>query len=109
MIKLSQKLDEDAIESLEYDIATVLMKARHKTGLIQTWLNYYQLENFPAQRSTTPYVMRCTIWHNLTQLAQFRKRKKHPQRSVTFSKVAGFMVQNRATHHNYEHAKLLDL
>ena len=41
MIKLSQKLDEDAIESLEYDIATVLMKARHKTGLIQTWLNYY--------------------------------------------------------------------
>ena len=78
MIKLSQKLDEDVIESLEYDITTVLMKARHKTGLIQTWLNYYQLENFPAQRSTTPYVMRCTIWHNLTQLAQFRKRKKHP-------------------------------
>ena len=56
MRKLSQKLDEYAIEAVEYDIITVLMKARNKTSPVQTWLNYYQLENFSAQRSTTSYI-----------------------------------------------------
>ena len=56
MRKLSQKLDEYAIEAVEYDIITVLMKARNKTSPVQTWLNYYQLENFSARRSTTSYM-----------------------------------------------------
>ena len=38
MIKLSQELDENVIEVLEYDISTILMKSRHKSGRIQTWL-----------------------------------------------------------------------
>ena len=28
--------------------------------------------------------------HNLVTFVQFKKREKHPWRSVTFSKVAGF-------------------
>ena len=37
---------------------------------------------------------------DLMPFVQFKKRKKHPWRSVTFSKVAGFsqMIPNRATH-----------
>ena len=56
MRKLSQMLDEYAIEAVEYNKATVLKKARNKTGPVQTWPNYYQLENLPSQRSTTPYM-----------------------------------------------------
>ena len=37
MRKLSQKLDEDAIEIIEYEITTILMKPRSKTGPIQTF------------------------------------------------------------------------
>ena len=35
----------------------------------------------------------CDALHDLVPFAQFKKRKKHPWRSVTFSKVAGFSVQ----------------
>ena len=41
MRKMTQKLDEDATESVEYDITIVLMKARNETGPVQTWLKYY--------------------------------------------------------------------
>lgn len=41
-------LDEDATEAAEYNKATVLMKARKKTGPVQTWSNYYKLENLPV-------------------------------------------------------------
>ena len=36
------------------------------------------------------------IWdalHDLVPFAQFKKREKHPWRSVNFSKVAGFSLQ----------------
>ena len=36
---------------------------------------------------TSEYVMFCVIWYHF---AQFKKREKHPSRSVTFSKVAVF-------------------
>ena len=36
------------------------------------------------------YVMRCAIWYHLYKL----KNVKHPWRSVTFSKVAGFQLVN---------------
>lgn len=48
MRKLSQMLDEDATEAAEYNKATVLMKARKKAGPVQTWSNYYKLENLPV-------------------------------------------------------------
>ena len=58
--------------------------------------------------------MRYTI---LVPFVQFKKREKHPWRSVTFSKVAGFyhvfqvfkiiqMVPNRAKHHIYSIRKM---
>ena len=49
-------MDEDAVEAIEYDVTTVLMKARRKTGPSQTGPHYYQLENAQAQNSTTPYM-----------------------------------------------------
>ena len=38
--------------------------------------------------------MLCVIWYHLYDS---KKRKKHPWRSVTFSKVAGFSLQNKST------------
>ena len=32
-------------------------------------------------------------WHNLVPFVQFKKREKHPYRSVNFSKVVGFSLQ----------------
>ena len=34
----------------------------------------------------------CDVLCDLVQFAQFKKREKHPWRSVTFSKVAGFQA-----------------
>ena len=34
----------------------------------------------------------CDVLCDLVQFAQFIKREKHPWRSVTFSKVAGFQA-----------------
>ena len=31
--------------------------------------------------------------HDMVPLTQFKKREKHPWRSVTFSKVTGFIVE----------------
>ena len=39
---------------------------------------------------TQSHVMLCAIWYNLCNL---KEREKHPWRSVTFSKVAGFRLQ----------------
>ena len=44
----------------------------------------------------------CDALHDLVPFAQFKKREKQPGRSVTFSKLAGYIVQivpNRARHH----------
>ena len=35
----------------------------------------------------------CDALRDLVQFVQFKKRKKHPWRSVTFSKVAGLSLQ----------------
>ena len=35
----------------------------------------------------------CDVLCDLVQFAQFKKREKHPWRSVTFSKVAGFQTK----------------
>ena len=35
----------------------------------------------------------CGALTDLVPFAQFKKREKHPWRSVTFSKVAGFKLQ----------------
>ena len=32
----------------------------------------------------------CDVLHDLVPFAQLKKREKHPWRSITFSKVAGF-------------------
>ena len=39
----------------------------------------------------------CDVLHDLVPFVQFKKREKHPWRSINFSKVAG--LPNRATHH----------
>ena len=36
------------------------------------------------------YKMVCDVLRDLAPLVQFKKREKHPWRSVTFSKVEGF-------------------
>ena len=44
----------------------------------------------------------CDALHDLVPFAQFKKREKQPWRSVTFSKLAGYIAQivpNRARHH----------
>ena len=35
----------------------------------------------------------CDALHVLVSFVQFKKREKHPWRSVTFSKVAGYVKQ----------------
>ena len=40
-------------------------------------------------------VMLCAIWYRLYNL---KKREKHPRRSVTFSKVAGFSLKITILH-----------
>ena len=45
--------------------------------------------NIGCQCLSPPYVSICDVLHNLVPIVQFRKREKHPWRSVTFSKVAG--------------------
>ena len=35
----------------------------------------------------------CDPLHDLVPFAQFKKREKHPWRSVTFSNVVGFSLQ----------------
>ena len=35
----------------------------------------------------------CGALHDLVLFVQFKKREKHPWRSVNFSKVAGFRLQ----------------
>ena len=44
MRKLSQALSEDAMEAIEYDITTVLLKVRCKQGPSHTW-SCYQFQN----------------------------------------------------------------
>ena len=51
-------------------------------------------------------LIKCDALCDLVPFVQFKKRKKHPWRSVNFSKAAGLkpatnvqMVTNRATHH----------
>ena len=65
-------MDEDAIEVVEYNITTVLKKARYKTCPVQTWPNYYQLENVPAQRSALRFV---DFIHNLFLFKKYIKNK----------------------------------
>ena len=36
------------------------------------------------------FLIICGALHGLVRFVQFKKREKHPWRSVTFSKVAGF-------------------
>ena len=36
------------------------------------------------------FIFICDVLRDLVPFAQFQKREKHPWRSVTFSKVAGF-------------------
>ena len=43
--------------------------------------------NKPKQLKTEKHI--CGALHDLVPCAQFKKREKHPWRSVTFSKVAG--------------------
>ena len=45
---------------------------------------------------TAVYEIDIQIWgalHDLVPFVQFKKREKHPWRSVTFSKVAGLSLQ----------------
>ena len=80
--KLSQKLKEEEIEAVGYDITAALVKARNKTGPVQTWPNYYQLKHVPAKRSTTPYMIMVTLIfvdfiHNLFLYNKYIKNKIH--------------------------------
>ena len=43
----------------------------------------------------------CGALRDLGPFVQFKRCEKHPWRSVNFSKVAGWSLQNRATHHIY--------
>ena len=38
-------------------------------------------------------VKNCGALHDLVPFVQFKKRQRHPWRSVNFSKVAGFSLQ----------------
>ena len=45
---------------------------------------------FPASKSLTKWCeVICDALHDFVPFAQFKKREKHPWRSVTFSKFAG--------------------
>ena len=41
--------------------------------------------------------LKCGALHDLVPFVQFKKREKHPWRSVNFSKVAGFSLQLKLT------------
>ena len=49
--------------------------------------------NFGAKVTKSMYLLICGALHDLVPPVQFKKREKHPWRSVTFSKVAGFSLQ----------------
>ena len=46
-----------------------------------------------ATMETVSDIDKCVPLRNLVPFEQFQKREKHPWRSVTFSKVAGFSLQ----------------
>ena len=43
-------------------------------------------------------ILICDVLHDLVPFEQFKNREKHPWRSVTFSKVAGYQIVQRITY-----------
>ena len=43
-------------------------------------------------------ILICDVLHDLVPFEQFKNREKHPWRSVTFSKVAGYQIAQRTTY-----------
>ena len=43
-------------------------------------------------------ILICDVLHDLVPFEQFKNREKHPWRSVTFSKVAGYQIAQRITY-----------
>ena len=57
-------------------------------GLISGWETDYLAMFSPKYENFLIFVMRCAI--SFLLFVQFKKREKHPWKSVIFSKVAGF-------------------
>ena len=54
------------------------------------WKKYRRLKNVIEFYSSIGKGIICDVLRDLLPFVQFEKREKHPWRSVTFSKVAGF-------------------
>ena len=62
---------------------------------IWCWYNHLYQDVHARERNLQINI--CGALRDLVPFVQFKERKKHPWRSVNFSKVAG--LPNRATHH----------
>ena len=60
----------------------------NREGALFSWLHYIYMCICIWIISIPLY--KCDVLHDLTPFVQFKKRKKHPWRSETFSKVPGF-------------------
>ena len=76
-------------------------KSQHKGGKINQLLNNFHVDRnqtirvemrLNKQKNTKITIQKqiCDVLRDLISFAQFKKREKHPLRSVTFSNVAGF-------------------
>ena len=79
-----------------------------RIAALQSWLIYFKYQRTQNCSMTMLVVSNtCDALRDLISFMQFKKRKKHPWRIVTFSKNAGFSLQpycsNGTNSHNASH------
>ena len=101
---------QDCLSNHSYSHTSLISSLLKNSSLLLAFCSLFlhmveQIQTYPSSISPLGlfYGIICGTLRDLVPFAQFKKREKHPWRSVNFSKVAGWsqcvrMLPNRANH-----------
>ena len=81
------------LQSGQFFFASLLLLEMHLWGLLKVEIKSEKIRNvfiLIVRIQNVIFVEICDVLCDLVPFVQFKKREKHPRRSVNFNKVAGF-------------------